>query len=222
MSVARQVRISFRAKGLGLEGVISHPQGLSGPMPGILLCHPEPHLGGTMESAVIQALARALSGRGFLVLRFNYRGVGQSEGKFSMGVGELEDARAAFKVLRTWPGVDGDRMGIAGYSFGAGIAVRAALREKAIQAAVAVSPPLTLPPLGLQGVKGLESTQLPLLFLIGGKDGLTSPGELQAWFERLGNSKLRLAVVPGADRSWQGHVIEMAGQAARFLVEALA
>lgn len=221
MSVVPQVRISFKVGGRALEGIVSHPQGVAGPVPAALLCHPEPQLGGTMESAVVKALAWALNSRGFLVLRFNYRGVGESEGTFSMGVGELEDALAALKVLRAWPGADGRRVGVVGYSFGAGIAVRMALRARAVRACAAVSPPLTLPPVALHGVQGLDSFRRPLLFLIGERDGLTSPAALRVWVEGLGNPSLRLLVLPEADRSWQGRAAEMADQVAGFLAESL-
>ncbi|MBI4235773.1 MAG: alpha/beta fold hydrolase [Chloroflexi bacterium] len=221
MRVAREMRVSFKARDIALEGIVAQPETAAGRAGAVLLCSPEPHLGGTMEGGVVQALARALTERGFLVLRFNYRGVGQSEGKFGMGVGEVEDARAALKVLRSWPGVDGGRVAVAGYSFGAGVAVRIALRAKAVQAAVAVSPPLNLPPVALQGVQGLESFQRPILFLIGERDGLTSATQLGSWIEGLGNPRLQLEVVPGANRSWQGHSAEMASHLARFLAASL-
>lgn len=222
MASAHQTRISFPSGENVLEGVVSAPEGIAGRLPGVLLCAPEPHLGGTMESPVVQSLVQGLDARGYVTLRFNYRGVGESQGGYSLGVGEVEDARAALKVLRGWPGVDRRRVGLVGYSFGAGIAVRVALRERAVRATVAVSPPLTLPPVGIQTVQGLSALRRPLLVLIGERDGLTPPRQLAEWVERLRVPTIRFEEMSGADRSWQGNRLALAGRVAEFLAEALA
>ena len=157
-----------------------------------------------------------------LTLRFNYRGIGESEGKSGLGVGELDDAKEALKVLRSWPGVDRNKVAIVGYSFGAGIVVRLALREKkAVRACVAVSPPLTLPPLGIQDVKGIGSLERPMLVLIGEKDGLTPPAQLQEWIEGLDNPSVRMVIAPDADRSWEGKRNNLTDRIAHFLDESL-
>ena len=138
MSPLRQTPIAFTSGTFSLEGVVTQPVDLAGDLPAALLCHPEPHLGGTMASPVIEAVVRGLTERGFLTLRFNYRGIGESQGESGLGAGELEDAKAALKVLRSWPGVDRKKIVVVGYSFGAGIAVRLALRErKAVRASAA-------------------------------------------------------------------------------------
>ena len=217
----RQTPIGFRASKLSLEGVISQPDEMSGPFPGVLICHPEPHLGGTMESPVIDALVRGLADWGLLTLRFNYRGVGSSEGATSMGPGEMEDARAALKVLRSWPGVDRGRTAVVGYSFGAGISVRMLAREqRVLRAGVAISPPLELPPLGLEGVPRLDRLRRPLQVIIGAEDGLTRPDKLTEWAEGWGNEAIRAVVVDGADRSWQGKRSALSRSVAEFLAQA--
>lgn len=222
MSPLRQTPISFTSGAFSLEGVVTQPVDPAGDLPGILLCHPEPHLGGTMASPVIEALVRGLTERGFLTLRFNYRGIGESEGESGLGAGELEDAKAALKILRSWPGVDRKRIAIVGYSFGAGIVVRLALREKkAVRASVAVSPSLILPPLGIQDVKGMGSLERPMLVLIGEEDGLTPPAQLQEWVEGLDNPSVRIMIAPEANRSWEGKRNNMTDRIARFLDESL-
>lgn len=218
----RQIPISFKSGGLSLEGVVTQPD-TEGDWVGIVLCSPEPQLGGTMESPVIGALVRGLSERGFATLRFNYRGIGSSEGESGLGRGELDDARAAMKMLQSWPGVDKSKIVTVGYSFGAGINARLALREKkSIRITVCVSPPLTLPPLGLQALHDLNSLNYPLLVLIGEKDGLTSPDDLREWVQGLDNSLVQMETVPDADRSWQGKRDELANRIAKFVTRSLA
>ncbi len=217
----RQTPVGFKAEKLDLEGVISQPDELEGPFPAVLICHAEPHLGGTMESPVVAALVQGLADHGLLTLRFNYRGVGSSERETSLGPGEMEDTRAALKVLLSWPTVDRNRVAIVGYSFGAGISVRVLMREeKVLRAGVAISPPLELPPLGLQGVTKLGKLRRPLQVIIGQDDGLTKPDKLKEWAESWGNEGISTVVIEGADRSWQGKRNALSRTVSEFLTKA--
>ncbi|MBK9167015.1 MAG: alpha/beta hydrolase [Bryobacterales bacterium] len=103
-----------------LEALLEEPE--ESVREAMLVCHPHPVFGGTMHNKVVYRLARALRRSGSVVLRFNFRGVGRSQGKYAEGIGELEDARAAAAWLR-------DRYpllpyGLAGFSFGARIILR--------------------------------------------------------------------------------------------------
>ena len=81
-----------------------------------VVCHPHPLFGGTMHNKVVYRVARALRNSGYVVLRFNFRGVGKSEGRHDLGVGEIADARAALDWLRSrYPGLP---YTLAGFSFG--------------------------------------------------------------------------------------------------------
>src|SRR5438132_12488047 len=81
-----------------------------------LVCHPHPQHGGTMHNKVVYRIARALRKQGYVVLRFNYRGVNLSEGTYDRGVGELEDASAALQWLRArYPALP---YALAGFSLG--------------------------------------------------------------------------------------------------------
>ena len=84
----RQSAVSFKAKGLNFEGVVAQPEGAMGPMAAVVFCHPHPLFGGNMDNSVVLALANSLVDKGFATLRFNFRGVGNSEGEHSKG--ELE------------------------------------------------------------------------------------------------------------------------------------
>ncbi|MGB5247263.1 MAG: alpha/beta fold hydrolase [Woeseia sp.] len=95
-----------------------------------LVCHPHPQQGGTMNNKVAHTLARAFYRSGFGALRFNFRGVGKSDGEYDEARGELADALACIDYLQNrWPD---KKLWISGFSFGAAIAIRAAaLRQPA-------------------------------------------------------------------------------------------
>jgi uncharacterized protein len=104
-----------------LEALLEEPED-SAPREAALVCHPHPQHGGTMHNKVVYRVARGLRRAGAVVLRFNYRGVNLSEGRFDHGEGELEDARACLNLLRSrYPGLP---YTLAGFSFGSRIALR--------------------------------------------------------------------------------------------------
>jgi uncharacterized protein len=104
-----------------LEALLEEPEDTA-PKEAALVCHPHPQHGGTMHNKVVYRIARGLRSTGAVVLRFNYRGVNLSEGKYDDGEGELEDARAALDYLRErYPELP---FTVAGFSFGSRIALR--------------------------------------------------------------------------------------------------
>jgi alpha/beta superfamily hydrolase len=96
-----------------------------------VLCHPHPLHGGTMDNKVVQTLARALVGLGYSAARFNFRGIGKSEGSWDEGQGEIDDALAVIAALR----LPGQALVVGGFSFGGYVAAQAAARLPADQAA---------------------------------------------------------------------------------------
>jgi alpha/beta superfamily hydrolase len=105
-----------------LECAIDAPAGT--PRGLALVCHPHPQHGGTMDNKVVQTLARAFTQLGYTALRFNFRGVGASQGAWAQGPGEIDDALAVVAAFRA----AGQRLVLAGFSFGAYVASNAALR----------------------------------------------------------------------------------------------
>jgi len=220
----RQTAVNFfSTDDLTLEGIIAEPSGEEipeggGDLPGVIFCSPEPHLGGTMLSPVIEALTREVTPRGFVSFRFNYRGVGESQGENALGEGQVADALAAIDMLREWPGVDGGRIGIVGYSYGASIALRAAAQQAdGVRAVVGVSPILDIPLIGIPTEDGLASVNVPVRFLIGGEDGLTTPETLGAWVDGIGRDDVTAMALEGADRAWQTSRPALAAATAEFL-----
>ncbi|MBI2856384.1 MAG: dienelactone hydrolase family protein [Chloroflexi bacterium] len=211
----RQQSIAFRGRGIALDGIVTLPQGAPGPFPGVVLCHSHPMFGESMASAVMQALAQALDSQRMATLRFNFRGVGGSEGTFDQGKGEQEDLKAALDTFRKWPGVDKNRLGVAGISFGAVVALDAIPKAKGILALALISPTASAVLRSRIGrFKGAK------LILVGEQDHLAPPGELREAIGPL-SPDVTFDVVAGADHAWRGCEDQMATLVAQFLVGAL-
>ncbi len=94
-----QTRVRFSTSGVVLEGILEKPKG-EAPFPAVAVCHPHPLYGGDMYNNVVSVICQALARESIATLRFNFRGVGQSEGNHEEGIGEQEDVRAA---MDSWP-----------------------------------------------------------------------------------------------------------------------
>ena len=104
-----------------LEAILEEPED-GAPREAALVCHPHPLYGGTMHNKVVYRIARGLRSAGAAVLRFNFRGVGRSEGSHAHGAGEIEDARAALAWLGSrYPDLP---VTLAGFSFGSRVVTR--------------------------------------------------------------------------------------------------
>jgi alpha/beta superfamily hydrolase len=202
--------VTLASDALALEGVLH--LGASSPSPAVAVCHPHPLYGGDMHNTVVVTLCRAAAARGITALRFNFRGVGRSQGSFADGVGERADATAALAHLRQLPEVDDDRVGIVGYSFGAAVALLAA--DEGLRAVVAVSTPTI--------ARGLSeiAVRCPALLVVGEADQVAPPSRLAGLGQAVG-PQAELVVVPGADHFWWGAEDRLAEIVSDFLVRTL-
>ncbi|MHA3915040.1 alpha/beta hydrolase [Halovulum sp. GXIMD14793] len=108
-----------------------------------IILHPHPQFGGTMNNKVVYNLHYAFHNLGFTVLRFNFRGVGRSQGEYDQGIGELSDAASALDYLQALnPNAKG--CWVAGFSFGAWIGMQLLMRRPEIQGFISVSPPANM------------------------------------------------------------------------------
>ena len=211
----KQQSIAFKSGKLALEGIITLPADMSAPFPGVVLCHPHPLFGENMTSPVMQALCLGLDGEGIATLRFNFRGVGGSEGSFDRGIGEQEDLKAAINTLKRWPGVKRNRIGAAGVSFGAVVALDVLAKAKGVEALAAVAPTIS----GVRRSR-LDKFKGPMLLMVGERDRLVPAEELRSVVTTLSPST-EYVVIPGADHTWAGYEDQAAARVAGFLSRAL-
>ncbi|HUY19426.1 MAG TPA: alpha/beta fold hydrolase [Candidatus Binataceae bacterium] len=200
----KEERITFKSGSgeLTLEGMIALPDG-AGSHRAAVVCHPHPLYGGSMHNNVVDAVLEALHASGFATLRFNFRGVGQSEGEFDNGMGEAADAVAAVRFLTTHKGVGDAGAVLAGYSFGAATAVRAAGGVEEVAAIVTVALPL-----GMIDPTALGAIAKPIVLLAGDRDSYCPANDLAALAGRLG-PLARLKLIPGADHFFGGREPEI-------------
>ncbi|ACI99022.1 alpha/beta hydrolase [Rhodospirillum centenum] len=124
-----------------LEGRYTHGKTPNAPI--ALLLHPHPQHGGTMNNRVVYTLFHAFAKRGFSALRFNFRGVGRSQGSYDRGEGELSDAASALDWLQTY-NANASACWIGGFSFGAWIGMQLLMRRPEIDGFISVAPPANM------------------------------------------------------------------------------
>jgi alpha/beta superfamily hydrolase len=124
-----------------LEGRYTH--GAEPDAPIALFLHPHPQHGGTMNNRVVYTMYNTFADRGFSCLRFNFRGVGRSQGIFAKGEGELSDAASALDWLQSF-NENAKQCWIAGFSFGAWIGMQLLMRRPEITSFISVAPPANI------------------------------------------------------------------------------
>jgi len=197
--------------GLILEACLDLPD-LPGVCPGVVLCHPHPLYGGNMDNNVILAVSRALTRNGIAGLRFNFRGVGCSQGSYGGGVPEQEDAQVALAYLVQREEVDPARVGIMGYSFGGMVALPVGGRSDVVKAIAGVSPVI---PAGV-----LRDSAKPKLIVCGSEDDVVPSSLVLQEASNMADPKT-VEVVPGADHFWWGNEETVSNMVADFFLETL-
>jgi len=166
-----------------------------------VVAHPHPSQGGTAEHKIPQLLARVLQAHGFLTLRPNYRGVGQSEGQYDDGNGETDDVLAVIRQLRAeHPGLP---LALAGFSFGGFIQARAAARLAADGESVAHLILTGMPAGALSETLSYDTPAVPALSLVvhGERDERVPLANIFNWARP---QELPVVVLPGAGHFFTG------------------
>jgi alpha/beta superfamily hydrolase len=210
----KKTRVSFSSGGLVLEGILAVPEG-AGPFPAVIVCHPHPLYGGSMDNNVVNSLSETLTQASLVSFKFNFRGVGGSQGEFDQGKGEREDVEAAISFINTVKAVDSERIGLAGYSAGAGFAFPVGFNNDRIKALAAVSPPL--PMFDFDFLKGCPK---PKLLISGNRDELIPIDQFLEFCQNLPEPK-ECENVEGADHFWWGYESLLATKVTAFFTEVL-
>ena len=186
-----------------LEGLWREPDGP--PLGPAVFAHPHPLGGGTMHNKVAYRAAQGLARAGWAALRFNFRGVGLSEGRHDAGRGEVDDFRAAVDLAeKTHPGP----LLSGGFSFGSGVALRELAGDDRPSAVIAIGLPLAT-----ESGRDVPFPAVPALFVSGEKDGYGPPDLL----ERFVAGRAPVVIVPGADHFFEGRLDALGEAIAGFL-----
>ena len=204
--------ITFPCGRLTLEGTYSYPEGKD-TFPAVVICHPHPLYGGSMKNNVTIGLATALRSVSIAAMLFNFRGVGRSEGSYGGAIGERDDVVAAIEWLLSQKGVDAQRVGLAGYSFGAMVSAPVAGLDARVKAAALISPPLDT-----EQIELLKKSISPKLIVVGSEDDIALPEEVEMWSEELPEPK-QFHLVEGAHHFWQGYESTVADRVTAFFID---
>lgn len=185
-----------------LEAVIEDPSPGTAPKAFLVVCHPHPLHGGTMTNKVVTTLARTAHALGVPSLRFNFRGVGASEGAFDEGRGETLDALTAVSSGRQrWPDAE---LWLAGFSFGGVVALRASTTRGVgvVSRLVTVAPALGR---NFGSVREISVPSCPWLVVQGDADEVIDGDLVIDWAGQIEPAP-QLAVMPGVGHYFHGHL----------------
>jgi uncharacterized protein len=211
----RAARVTIDGPAGGLEALIEQPAGApEAPPPAFgVVCHPHPLYGGSMDNKVVWTLTRAYQALGAATLRFNFRGVGASQGSYGAGDGESADALAVIEFARRrWPQRP---LWLGGFSFGGAVAVRVAHAARPALV-TAVAPGITV-----VDVRQALPPQCPWLIVQGDQDEVVPTAAVLEWARRL-EPPPQISLMSGASHFFHGRINELREVLVEFLTRTAA
>jgi hypothetical protein len=202
----KEEKVFIPSDGIQLEGLLSI-QEASSFRGGVICCHPHPQYGGEMSHPVITTALEAAFEGGFSTLRFNFRGVGESQGSYDEGIGERQDVKAVSNYFYSRLKGNHPLLVLVGYSFGAWAGFPLAVEDERFEGMVAIAPPLEIYDFAF--LKGCKKRKL---FIAGDRDSFCPRSMLEGWYQQLEEPK-SLSLIPGADHFFFSHT--------RFLIQPL-
>jgi len=196
MKTGKEEKITFPLGTLSLEGLLSRGEGDRG----VVISHPHPLYGGEMGNQVVGIIQEVFGGKGWTTLRFNFRGVGRSQGEYDEGVGEQEDVRAAVRYLKDL-GIK--EIFLAGYSFGAWVNARAALDDPDVKGSILVAPPQAM-----MDFSFLKDDSKTRLVIAGERDAYGPVEEIMKIVGKM-NPSPPVIVISGADHFFSGSTADL-------------
>ena len=195
-----------------LEGRYYHNETENAPI--ALLLHPHPRHGGTMNNKVVVTLYQSFIKRGFSTLRFNFRGVGRSQGAFDDGPGELSDAASALDWAQTY-NPNAQTCWIAGFSFGAWVAMQLMMRRPEITGFISIAPPADS-----QDFSFLAPCPASGMILHGDNDEMVPIASVDRLAQKLKKQKnisIDFRPLKNCDHFFQDHITEMSQHVEDYL-----
>ena len=183
-----------------IEAKYSHNNDLQSPI--AIILHPDPSRGGTMNTKIVFKLYKIFVANGFSTIRFNFRGVGKSEGIYDNGEGELSDAASVLDWLQQY-NTNSKTVWVAGFSFGAWVAMQLLMRRPEINGFVCVSPPANMRDFGF-----LAPCPSSGIIIHGDKDNIASFDSSRILSEKLQKQKkveIIFKSIKGADHFYENH-----------------
>jgi uncharacterized protein len=179
-----------------------------------IVLHPHPQFGGTMNNQIAYQMYYMFAERGFAVLRFNFRGVGRSQGAFDHGHGELSDAASALDWVQSF-NPDARACWIAGFSFGAWIGMQLLMRRPEVEGFISVAPQPNL-----YDFSFLAPCPSSGLIVHGSADRVVTPNDMQSLVDKLKTQKgivIDQRIVEGANHFFEDKVDELMGISGEYL-----
>ena len=195
-----------------LEGRYTH--GAEPDAPIALFLHPHPQHGGTMNNRVVYTLYNTFAERGFSCLRFNFRGVGRSQGVFAKGEGELSDAASALDWLQSF-NENAKQCWIAGFSFGAWIGMQLLMRRPEVRVFISIAPPANMYDFGF-----LAPYPASGIFVQGAADTVVQPMAVQKLVDKLRTQEhitIHHEEIPRANHFFENELEDLMGSVDNYL-----
>jgi len=186
-------RITLLSEEYEIEGLLNQRDEKKG----VVVTHPHPLYGGDMYNLVVESIVHVYQMKGYTTLKFNFRGVGRSQGTYDNGIGEQKDVLSAISFLVN---MGMERIDLAGYSFGAWVNAHAIREDTLVEQMIMVSPPVGF--MDFQSIGRLN----PLKFVITGNRDDIAPADMVKKMIPIWNPDARLEVIDGADHFYGGYL----------------
>jgi alpha/beta superfamily hydrolase len=194
MEMVKKVR--FFSENFEIEGLFSKKDEKKG----VVVTHPHPLYGGDMYNLVVETIVHVYNIKGYSTLKFNFRGVGRSQGTYDNGDGEQKDVLAALSFLGD---MGMEQIDLAGYSFGAWVNAHAVQEDVAVKNMVMISPPA-----GFMDFSTIGPMERLKLVVTGSRDDI-APADVVKQMCSVWNPNARFVVIDGADHFYGGYLNQL-------------
>ncbi|SPD73656.1 conserved hypothetical protein [uncultured Desulfobacterium sp.] len=197
-------KIFFQSGGLKIEGLLHQSEGEGA----VVVTHPHPLYGGNMHNNVVHSIINAYQQRGFTTLRFNFRGVGLSEGDHGQGIGEQQDVKSALTYVS---GLGKSQVDLAGYSFGSWVNALGLAGFDNVKNLIMVSPPVAFIDFSFLGYNPKIK-----LVIAGSNDDIAPPNMIEKMLPTW-NPEAEFMIIPGIDHFYWGGTDQVESIISNFL-----